>query len=162
MKLTVKVNTEKVVSYKSDWMPTIEKITQTLSPQATFEKFVKYLPNQNYKAVDVIGVYEDEKKVDKVDEYQSKIDSVLKPVSSKNVDYKALSEKQASEMSDMKNQLNMMQEQFKQMKDKIDSGSNRSLMESKAKELDIRFRSDISDDKLFEKIQEKEPEFKLN
>lgn len=154
---TIVVNTEKVVSHKGDGMPVLESIDQKISPELTFNKFIKYLPNQNYKSATVIKVIEDGKEINEIGKYQSMVDDVLKPKPSAgaSVDYKALSEKQSSQL----------EEALKRIAALEDKGSEKSdyrvSLEVKAEELDISFRANIGDAKLLEKIQQIEPDFKL-
>lgn len=60
------------------------------------------------------------------------------------------------EMAEMKKMLSP-----KKSIDKLDLGSTRKNIEEKANELDIKFRQNIGDEKLLDKIQEVEPDFKI-
>jgi len=60
------------------------------------------------------------------------------------------------EMAEMKKMLSP-----KKSIDKLDLGSTRKNIEEKANELDIKFRQNIGDEKLLDKIQEIEPDFKI-
>lgn len=158
MNLTVKVKTEKVVAHQENGMPKIETITQSISPEATFKKFLQFLPNQNYKSATVVKVFEDGEEVNKVDEYQSKVDAALetKHQFGEKVDYKSKSEKLEAKLSEVLERLEALES------NKGSNNLDRGALESKATELNITFRSNIGDDKLLAKIKEIEPNFELN
>lgn len=165
---TVVVNTEKVVSHKGDGMPVIETIEQKISPELTFNKFIKYLSIQNYSKVTVIGVLKNGKKVKEIDKHQAMVDQALrsKEVKDKPIDYKALSEKQADLMANMENRLQALEgtnptdEELLEQKKKAEEC--RLKLEIKAEELKIEFSPNIGDENLLKKIQEVEPEFNIN
>ena len=148
MNLTVVVETKRVVSHKQDGMPLIETIKQTISPKATFDKFLKYLPNQGYSKVTVLSVLEDEKEVDKVSDYQFMVNNNLNPANpiGSDIDYKALSEKQS-------NLLKAMEDRLAALENKS-SGLDRESLEKEANEKGVEFRSNISDESLLKKIKE--------
>lgn len=162
---TIVVKTEKVVSHKDDMMPVIEVINQKISPELTFFKFVKYLPNQGYKSATVVKVLDDDKEVDEVEKYQTMIDESLKAKQSGAIDYKAESEKQAKLNAELLKRIEAIETGNKEgyntpiMFEQRDK--NREVLVQKAYELSITFRSNIGNAKLLEKIQEVEPEFKV-
>jgi hypothetical protein len=153
---TIVVKTEKVTSHKTNGMPVVESITQKISPELTFKKFIKYLPNQNYSSVTVVKVLEKGKELDQVKQYQSEVDNVLSPSNQVKgeIDYKALSEKQSSQLGDALKRIEALE-------GKDDNSEDRKALEGKANELNITFRSNIGDDNLLKKINEIEPDFKL-
>lgn len=76
---TILVQTKKITSHLENGEPIYETINQHLAPEMTFNKFLKYLPNQNYAKVTVLEVSEDDKKLNEVELYQGKVDKALKP-----------------------------------------------------------------------------------
>lgn len=126
---TIVVKTKKVISHNADMTPKYEEIKQSLSPEMTFDKFVKYLSNQNYVSVEVLEVFEqtektvknaigkdvfdsyESKQLDEVGIYQEKINEALKPKTKAGeaVDYKALSEKQSAQMAEMMQRLEALE-----------------------------------------------------
>lgn len=162
---TIVVETKKVVAHKADGMPVIETIKQKINPELTFNKWVDFLPNQGYTSVKVLEVintvFENNKpkhsNLDEIEKYQSIIDEKLSPETKagESIDYKAKSEKQEALLAEM-------MERLKALEDKGDDKSDdRVKLESKAKELNISFRSNIGDEKLLEKIKEVEPKFEV-
>jgi hypothetical protein len=174
---TVVVKTEKIIGHKNSGMPIIDVISQKISPELTFNKFIKYLPNQQYLKATVIKVLNDGKEVDEIEKYQAMIDGSLKPEvkAGEAIDYKALSEKQSAKMAEMMQRLEaledkkevdpidtILKEGLKNEANKEDSKIIRMQLEDKANELNISFRANIGDTKLLEKIQAIEPEFNIN
>lgn len=155
---TIVVRTSKVVSHKGDGMPELEVIDQKISPEVTFNKFIEFLPIQNYSKAEVIRVLEDGKELDEVEKYQEMVNKSLKPdvKFGDSVDYKALSEKQSEMMARMEQRLAALEE-----KKEPKATGQREAIESKANELNISFRSNIGDEKLLDKIREIEPNFEL-
>lgn len=157
---TIVVKTEKVTSHKGDGMPVIETITQKISPELTFNKFIKYLLNQNYKSTTVIKVLKDDKEVSEVKKYQDKIDYVLSSANKTKgqTDYKALSEKQSDQLTEALKRIEALEDKGQNE----DNTEDRKKLETKARELNITFKANIGDEKLLVKIIEIEPNFKLN
>lgn len=156
---TIVVITKKVTSHKGNGMPVIETIEQKISPELTFNKFVKYLPNQNYNSATVIRVLQDGKEVNEIDKYQEMINDGLNPENQVKgaTDYKALSEKQSNQLTEALKRIEALEG-----KGSEEVSEDRKKIELKAKELNITFRSNIGDEKLLAKITEIEPDFKLN
>lgn len=192
---TIVIKTKKVVSHKRDGMPVIETIEQKIGPEFTFNKWLKYLPNQNFQSAVVVRVLEStevknkmvNKEIDEVEKYQALIDKALKSETKlgEEVDYKALSEKQSSQLQDALNRIAALEDHKKgkdlsnidipnkdainQIMDiglkneakKINDKIVRLALESKANELEMKFDKRLGDAKLLEKIQAIEPEFNI-
>jgi hypothetical protein len=121
---TVIVKTKKVVSHDGKGMPVVEKIEQALSPELTFNKFCKYLPNQQYTEVQVLKVLESKeelididgkkvgriknKEVDEIAKYQAMIDATIEP-KEEIKDYKVVAEKQAKLLEEMQERLKALE-----------------------------------------------------
>jgi hypothetical protein len=172
---TIVVETKKVVSHDGKGMPVIETIKQKINPELTFNKFVRFLPNQGYAEVNVLEVIETKfetkeedgrkfqvpkhSKLNEVEKYQARINEVLKPEAKPGdaIDYKAKSEKQEAQLKEMMARLQALEEKNKP----VDISEYRLKLETKAKELEITFRSNIGDEKLLEKIKEVQPDFEV-
>lgn len=162
---TIVVETKKVVAHKADGMPVIETIKQKLSPELTFNKFVRLLPNQGYTSAKVVKVLEtsfvdnkpNHKELDEIDKYQAMIDDRIKPTAKAGepIDYKAKSEKQEALLKELEERLRALE------KKGSEKSPERANIEDKANELGISFRANIGDEKLLEKIKEVEPEFEV-
>lgn len=63
----VTIKTKKIYSYDSSGMPKFETIDTTLQDGVQFEKFLKYLPYQNFikDNLEIVRVIEDGKEIDK-------------------------------------------------------------------------------------------------
>ena len=157
--------------------------------RSSFAKFVKNLNANRYKENPLIIKVVDYKTTKELDtkDYQDVIDSKISEAKSKKkVDYKKLAKDQELEIKTMKIDF---EERLRELEGKIntkpeldeidsekeetpnnESESNendigpdyRDLLEQKANELNITFRSNIGDVKLLGKIQEIEPEFKID
>jgi hypothetical protein len=153
----------------------IELNTITLEAGKNFNNFVSKIPVQNFltseehkpTVVKVVDVKDGKvgQEVDKT-KYQKQVDEVLEKMKNPNqtVDYKALSEKQSQKISEMESRFAMFEETLKKMEagnGGNDNSDDRKALEDKANELEITFRSNIGDDKLLEKINAIEPNFKL-
>lgn len=154
---TIVVKTKKVVSHKENGEAVYEETRIPLSPELTFNKFVKYIHNQGYVSVDVIEVLDNGKSVDEVDKYNKKIQEVLRPKSNpgQDIDYKALSEKQNALLQELQERLSLLEDKSN------NKTESRIKLEAKANDLNISFRANIGDEKLLEKIKEIEPEFEV-
>ena len=95
-----------------------------------------------------------------------KAETLVKDNPTAPIDYKKLSEKQASDIAALKARNSTFEERL----NALENGSNdqkppvesiRKDLEVKANTLGISFRSNIGDAKLLTKIQEIEPEFKI-
>lgn len=122
---TIVVNTKKVVSHDSKGMPVVEEIEQAISPELTFMKFCKYLPNQQYVEAKVVRVLEskevevkledgkkvgkiESKEVDEIEKFQAMIDTTLEPKEEVK-DYKVVAEKQAKLLEEMQARLEALE-----------------------------------------------------
>ena len=155
---TIVVETKKVVAQQENGELVIDTVKQKLSPEPTFLKFVKYLPSQGYKSVEVLKVLKGEQgqtELKEVDKYQAMVDEALKPADNTPVDYKALSEKQSSIIDNLAKRLEALESKSA----KTDKSEYRLSLEAKAKELNISLRGKITDEKLLEKIKELDPSF---
>jgi hypothetical protein len=150
---TIVVVTKKIVAHKENGTPITEEIKQKLSPEMTFNKFLKYLSNQYYTSVTVVEAFEGKKALD-VKEYQEKVDNAMEKKQSDRIDYKALSEKQSKQLEEALKRLEVLE-------NKSTKDNARERLEAKAIELEISFRANIGNDKLLAKIQEIEPDFEL-
>jgi hypothetical protein len=168
----------KVASQNADMTTEVERTTVTLESGKNFDNFVKHLHVQNYLTSEaekprVLKVAELKdgvagKEVDKTP-YVNKVNEALNSVqrSGQAIDYKALSEKQSAKISEMEQRFAAFEDRLKEAegnKGKVPEDQptfNRVILEDKAKELDINFKSNIGDKKLLEKIQVIEPDYKL-
>ena len=115
----LKVLTKRVVGHDGYGEPIYEEIKQSISPELTINKFLKYLPNQKYRSVEVLEVSDVFNKATEsgenqtitnplkgeVEKYQAKINEILRPKKAVKVDYKAKSE-------DLEDKLSMMMERL--------------------------------------------------
>jgi len=155
---TIVLNVKKVVSQKANGMPEIEETTIKISPEATINKYIKLIPNQNFASVEVIKVLDKGKEVNEIEKYQALIDDTMEgSKQEKPIDYKALTEKQADLIKNMEQRLAALENNSSES----GNSEDRLKLESKAKELNITFRSTIGDDNLLKKIQEIEPEYNI-
>jgi len=183
MKRIIHVETKKIVSHDSVGNPIVEKSLvklidhpEYLDPlnRSSFAKFMKYLNANRYmenplivKVVD----FDAKKELDKED-YQNAIDAKrAEAKSKKKIDYKKLAENQELEIKRMKidfeERLKDLEARSKEQVEpkkysEQEKPDNRTLLKQKADELNIAYRGNIGNVKLLEKIQEIEPEFKIN
>ena len=180
MKTAIHLKTARVSSTDTDGTPKIERLTVKLTDGINFNKFVRHMYLQNYlkKEPPFVAKVIQEKggewvEIDKTP-WQEIVEKELlsrgKPVI---IDYKALSEQQSKEIeglkSDFEDRLASLEKGKAEIKkdfqiaksEIITNPSNRSKLEQKATELKVKFRTNIGDKKLLEKIQAIEPDFKI-
>jgi hypothetical protein len=164
------LKTARVGSQNSDMTTTIERITVTLEEGKNFNNFVKHLHVQNYlknepPVVDKVVEVKDGKVIKEIEKapYQAQIEAALnKVVSNEKVDYKAESEKQAKVNADLLARLEALEGGKIQPEVDEEKSKIRLLLENKASELHITFRSTIKNAGLLAKIQSIEPDFNIN
>jgi hypothetical protein len=102
----------------------------------------------------VIKVTENEIEIDEIDKYQKVVaDHLIKSKAPVIVDYKKEFEKTNDTNKKLTDRLGALEDLIKGMQNKpIEKSLERLSLEDKANELDIKFRADISDEKLKEKI----------
>jgi len=90
----------------------MEELKQKISPDATIDKFIKYVANHNYAEVKVIDVHElggnggAGKVVDEIEVYQARINAVLKPAEQVGAqDYKKLYEQQVNKLNSLESNM---------------------------------------------------------
>lgn len=160
----IQVMTERNSSHDSVGNPVVEKILQTIESGFKWDKFLKYLPYHGYRKVTVLGFIDAEfnhsdskKELNKSEneDLQSQVDKALKVDEVKTTDFKAALELEKKRNDELAQRLAALEA-------KLSGGSERDLLETKAKELGISFRNNIGDEKLLEKIKEIEPDFNIN
>lgn len=74
----VTIRTKKIYSYDAMGMPKFETIDTTLEDGAQFNKFIKYLPYQNYipSDLEIVKVVKDKEEIDKTD-WQKVLNSAI-------------------------------------------------------------------------------------
>lgn len=144
-----------------------------------FLKFVEHIYLKGYtETPEVVKVLENGIEIDKT-KYQKLVNEAMEVDKSKPIDYRELSEKQADELAKKKTLIDSFSERLSKLENSklIESESiltgmdttatetivipKRSILESKANELGIKFRDNIGNDKLLLRIQGKEPKFKI-
>lgn len=165
---TYHLRTWRVSGLNSDMTPKIEDITVKLQGGIkALEKYCKFMTVRGFmkskppKIVKVIERKKDGKWIDlkesDIAEAQVIVDQTLKKVESNvKIDYKSEFEGQKKRNDDLEARLKALEG-----KPEEDKSPEREILEAKATELGIAFRSNIGDPKLLEKINEIEPDFKI-
>ena len=165
MSTIIYLKVAKVGSQNADMTTLVERNTITLEAGKNFNNFVKHLHVQNYINTEppvVVKVIEmvDGKIKSELDksQYQKQVQEALDKMKNPTgqIDYKKESEKQSKVNADLLERLEALEN-----KGDNDKSEDREALEAKAKELGIEFRSNIGDNKLLEKIQKIEPDYKL-
>ena len=167
METVIYLKTSKVFGYHSNGLPKIEKSTVKLESVRAFPNFIRHISANKYTENPIVEkVIEIENgKINEIDAslYQDIINKALKTETLKNdTDYKKLAEDQAAKIA-------LLEEKFSKLEAKSNNESSeenelsniRELLEQKANELNITFRSSIGDKKLLAKIQEIEQDFEV-
>lgn len=173
MNTVIHLKTARVYGHNDDGSPKIERTIVKLEDGSNFNKFIKHmylkgfmdkepptvvkiLQKSNGKFVEISGV-----------KWQTMVDKeIANNKQPTKVDYKALSEKQANEIANLKIVNDGVEERLKALETpKVpakpkEKTPKRLALETKAKELKIAYKS-ASSKKLLEKIQKIEPDFKL-
>lgn len=164
----------KVGTQNPDMTTSIERTVITLESGANFDNFVKHLNVQNFLMSDsekptVIKAVEfkDGKPGKEVDfeKYSKQVeDSLSNKRTTGAIDYKELSEKQSDKISKMEAMMADFEKRLEETTNRNEpvKSDDRIKLENKASELEIKYRSDVSDNKLLEKIQAVESDFELN
>lgn len=157
----------KVGTQNADMTTSIERTVVTLESGKNFNNFVKHLHVQNFltseaekpKVIKAVEWKDGKagKEVDKT-EYVNQVNESLHAVKSEGqaIDYKALSEKQSAKISEMEQMMQSFNERLKDAENKKkgdDKSPERIDLENQANDLGIKFRDNIGDDKLMEKIE---------
>lgn len=169
MKTVIHLKTARVYATNEDSTPKIERTTVKLEDGDNFLKFVKHMHLRGFiksepPFVDKVLRLKGKEYVE-IDKkpWQDIVEKALadkKPMESK-IDYKHLSEKQTKEISQLKANNDSFEERLKKLEGSPDDKSeSRKALELKATELKIKFRDNIGDAKLLEKIKLIEPEYK--
>lgn len=122
---------KRIRAYDTKGLPKYEEFTVKLYPEATIDKYIKLLPNQNFLEVTVTDVLiqnpKNKKKLDLISDknqikaYQRKIDEVLEPKKEeKSPDYKDLYLKQKEENESILKRLESLENKTQESKDKED------------------------------------------
>ncbi|MCK5605281.1 hypothetical protein KAR91_25540 [Candidatus Pacearchaeota archaeon] len=172
MKRIIYLNTARVYAHKADGSPKIERSIVKLEDGPIFSKFVKHIHLKGFieneppyvsKVVEasIVAGIEKLKEVD-----PGKWQKIVEVAQAKHkpdvaIDYKKLSENQANEIEQLNVQNAGFEERLKALEKGNKKSGNREALETKAKLLSIKFRDNIGDTKLLEKIQAIEPDFKL-
>ena len=185
MKRIVHVKAKRIVSHDGVGKPVINEsviklIDQpeflSLENRSPFAKFVKYMNMNKYmenpKILEVID-FDTRKPLD-VEEYQKAIDEMAaKSKSKEKIDYKKLAQEKELELKRMKDdfeqRLKALEKPVKKVTEKVIEKpvevvikkTDREILKAKATELNIKFKGNIGNAKLLEKIQAIEPEFKI-
>jgi len=167
METVIYLKTSKVFGYHGNGLPKIEKSTVKLESVRAFPNFIRHISANKYTENPIVEkVIEIENgKINEIDVslYQDIINKALKKETLKNdTDYKKLAEDQAAKIA-------LLEEKFSKLEAKSNNESSeenelsniRELLEQKANELNITFRSSIGDKKLLAKIQEIEQDFEV-
>lgn len=112
---TIVLKTKRVASHNEAGESIYEENKLTLSPEQTFNKWLKHLPNLGFAKVEVVQVLDGSKEVDEIDIYNEKVKKALKPEIKLGdaVDYKALSEKQSKLLEEMEARLSQLEQKGK-------------------------------------------------
>ena len=180
----VHLKTARVYAHDNDGSPKIERLITKLANGKPFFNFVKHLHLKGFlkseppKIVRVLLIKDGEYSETDKTPWQKYIDeTIAAKKKTEKVDYKELSEQQGNEIKKLKANNDEFEARLKSLEDKKaeplskeeepkkeDSSpviSDRTFLETKAKELKIKFRNNIGNAKLLEKIQAIEPDFKL-
>lgn len=164
MKTVIHLKTARVYGNNADMTPKVERTTVKLEDGDNFNKFVKHMHLKGFMeseppTVSKVLQKNKEGKYQEIDKTKWQL-QVNKAVQSKGVpakvDYKAEYEKQKAQNAGILERLEALESE----KTKIKS-SERIALEEKANRLEVKFRDNIGDTKLLEKIQAIEPDFKL-
>jgi len=168
METVIYLKTSKVFGYHGNGLPKIEKSTVKLESVRAFPNFIRHISANKYTENPIVEkVIEIENgKINEIDVslYQDIINKALKKETLKNdTDYKKLAEDQEKELLNQADEIALFKERFAKLEAKINvnSSEERELLEQKANELNITFRSSIGDKKLLAKIQEIEQDFEV-
>jgi len=156
----VHFNVKKVASHDAKGMPIIEDIIVKISPEFQVIRYINLVDQQNFLSVNVVKVLErigdrgEFTETNEVAKFQEMVDAKLKPVE-QPTDYKKAYEAQNKDIDELKAQMAEL------LANKVSAEDNEiNPLHTKANELNIKFRSDITDEKLIERIKEVEPNFK--
>jgi len=145
---------KKVTSHDSKGMPIIEDLIIKVSPEFQALRYVDLINQQNCLSVDVVKVLERDgdvgefKEIDETVKWQDMVDAKLKPPVAVT-DYKKAYEDQNKDIEELKTQ----------MAELLATKVPENPLHVKANELGIKFRSDIADEKLIERIKEVDKNF---
>lgn len=145
------LKTAKVTSHKPDATANILRTTVKLEDGDNFTKFLKYINTMGFLTSEpptVVKVLVNGEVKHENEKYQKLVKEALNPTPKNKEDYKAKYE-------DLLERLEALES------GNTPKSSDREILESKAKELGINFRSNIGDAKLLEKIQDVTPEFNI-
>jgi hypothetical protein len=152
------LKTAKVMGTDSDGLGIIQFTTIKLESVNSFPKFIEHIHLHGLMMAKnpptVIKVTENEIEIDEIDKYQKVVaDHLIKSKAPVIVDYKKEFEKTNDTNKKLTDRLGALEDLIKGMQNKpIEKSLERLSLEDKANELDIKFRADISDEKLKEKI----------
>lgn len=157
---------KRVSGLNNDMTPKIENILVKLVGATAVDKYCKHINIRGFIKADppriekVLfrndeGEWVEDKK-EEIEKAQVIVDkyTVNKNILSKDVDYKTELEDQKKRNDDLESRLKALEGNGK--------SDEREALEVKANELEIKFRANIGDDKLLEKIKEVDPEYKLS
>ena len=167
METVIYLKTSKVFGYHGNGLPKIEKSTVKLESVRAFPNFIRHISANKYTENPIVEkVIEIENgKINEigVSLYQDIINKALKTETLKNdTDYKKLAEEQAAKIALLEEKFNKLEAKSNNESSEENELSNiRELLEQKANELNITFRSSIGDKKLLAKIQEIEQDFEV-
>ena len=168
METVIYLKTSKVFGYQANGLPKIEKSTVKLESIRAFPNFIRHINANKYTETPIVEKVIEiaNGKTNEIDVslYQDIVNKALKkPASKENVDYKKLAEDQEKELLNQADEIALFKERFAKLEAKINvnSSEERELLEQKANELNITFRSSIGDKKLLAKIQEIEQDFEV-
>lgn len=158
---TIYVQTKRVVSHNNDQTPIYEEIVQKLD-ENSFKKFIKYLPYQNYVSAIVNKVIDinkngEIKKLNEIKVYQELVNQ--SKLDKKGKTPQELYEEEKKRNDNLEKRLQELEKQSNVSNNFTDD--QRVILKTKAEELKIDFNKKIESQKLLEKIQQVEPEFKL-
>ena len=170
------MRTQKVYGYLDNGMPKIENSLVKLEDERAFPNFIQHINANKYKenpVVEKVVEYsgEEKKEVD-VTAWQNIINDAIKNDKKKSpIDYKVKSEAQQREIESQKLLINSFEERIASLekgkpisKEQLTAEvemSEGDFLRIKAKQLGIKFRENIGNEKLMAKIIEVEPEFTL-
>jgi len=167
------LKTAKVIGKDSDQMPIIEKTVVKLESVNSFPKFVEHLHLHGYmlgqNPPTIVKVISDGESIDEIEKYQKVVDAhLLKVKTPVLMDYKKELQKANDTNVSILDKLEALTEKLEKQSEEIETlkaektsvGKLSPILEAKANELNIQYRSNISDNGLLKKIIEVEPNYK--